>query len=362
MGQNIWLSRINKFKDVAIWSATAALRSVPSPTTLYQSLDHDYPKEPKYGQDQIGEYVKHTNRTAYIEPLFGYVIDEQGVWLPDSIYKHYPLPEQPWRRGTPSYGRFNAARRGRGAEVLEMDTVISLRHFWDWNFYHFYLDVLGKLQLFDMVGVPLDTPIILGAYVDQLPFPRQILNRGRLKELNWVVQGDRYIKADKIYYGRTWQPYGTRLKYLQKMMDVPSPSAPETGKRVFLTRKQTGTRHVVNMAELLPILDKYRFEIADTADLSLAETIDLFSDTRYLVAVHGAGMTNMMYRGDNPMSVLELHAADWYSPSFFNICRDYGYAHKQMTCPVGDSVRGNEANMFVDPQQFEQEIIELLQN
>src|SRR5690242_18647078 len=81
--------------------------------------------------------------------------------------------------------------------------------------------------------------------------------------------------------------------------------------RVFLTRNKTAARTIMNMPEIAKVLRQFEFQIVDTAGMSIDDQIDVFSKTRYLVAIHGAGLTNIIFRRDAPLSVLELCPTSW---------------------------------------------------
>ena len=102
----------------------------------------------------------------------------------------------------PSPVGFVQAQHGR-ARTVRHRSVISLRHPWEWNYYHFYLDVLGKIRIFDELGIDQSTPLVVGRYAMDLPFAQQVLQTGGLKDRTWIVQADTYILADEVYYCRT---------------------------------------------------------------------------------------------------------------------------------------------------------------
>ncbi len=219
----------------------------------------------------------------------------------------------------------------RRRHVVEVATVASLRHFWEWNYYHFYLDVLGKLSLLEKAGVNAQTPLAVAKYLDEAPFARQATKRGALSQRNWINPRDKYIKADKIIFCQTKTSYAERVATINRYMrdeadDANCANAPYCGvseRRIFLNR--SNNRRLANLPEVQNFLERNGFEIVDTAGMSLDEQIALFASVRYLIAIHGAGTTNIIFRQPHPMSVLELHHERYMAYDHRKLCDDFGY-------------------------------------
>lgn len=342
-----WADRIEKVGNRVQWLAQAC--RVPSP-----NVERIYPR--RTGREAVAsEFVKRCVGPAYIEPEFGYVISGEGAILQDSLLPNPYHEKPPWRIGLPSWDAFARGQRDRAGQTERYPRVISLRHFWEWNYYHFYVDVLGKLPLLEKAGLDATTPLVLGRYAQEMPFVQELLGRGSLKARNWIIQNDAYLLADEIYYCRSLQPAKTKLDYLLNTMCVPCPP-PDDEKRLFLTRKPGGPRSISNLDAVETVLREYHFCSVDTSEMPLAEQIDLFSRTRYLVAVHGAGMINMIFRQDAPLSILELYPLTWDSTCFFDIGQEFGYQAARLACQPADHSDPQHANLHVNLTQLRQHL------
>ncbi len=91
------------------------------------------------------------------------------------------------------------------------------------------------------------------------------------------------------------------------------------------------------------------FETVDTGTMPLRDQIELFRQTEVLVAVHGAGLTNMMFRAGRPMTVIELCSDAWASEDFRKIARDLDYDFTRLTFPAERGVDPQHADFAVDP-------------
>jgi hypothetical protein len=299
--------------------------------------------DPKFGD----QYVRKVTGPAYIEPVFGYIITEQGCLLEDSMLHNASNLFPPWRQGTPSFPDFQRSIKN-SAQVAEYKSVISLRHWWEWNFYHFFHDVLGKMQLMDAIGLPTSMPLVVGAYAGELQFAKQSLAIGKLADRDWVIQCKQYIKADEIYYNRTKESLKARMDYILDQMGVPVPPS-DGGEKIYLKRGRNAKRLVANADEIEELVAARGFRIVDTDGWDMRQQIELFANTRYLLGAHGAGMTNMIYRRTAPLSVLELRPESWVSTVFERLANDFGHPWSAIAGPPLDKNAGQGSDYRIAP-------------
>jgi hypothetical protein len=348
-----------KLATKVAWSAWSAAAPAPRIESLHQRRLVDEVRSNDIGMPYGSlEFVKRATGRLYIEPDWGYLIGANGHLIEESTAPNFEYAIPPWRLAMPSPVGFARARQGRTPTVHHR-SVISLRHPWEWNYFHFYHDVLGRLRLFDEVGIDQSTPLVLGRYAIELPFVRQIIDRGALKDRNWIIQDHTYVVADEVYYCRTKQQRKPKADYLLDLMGVPA-RRDEVNERVFLTRGQNVARHIVNMDEIEGTLREHGFRIVDVAGWTIDQQIELFSGTRYLVAIHGAGLTNMMFRRDSALSVLELHAETYRSLDFEAVCEEFGYAWDHLSGPPDSPNGGQHDNFSLDPVLLDEKIRQML--
>ena len=139
----------------------------------------------------------------------------------------------PWQLELPSPTAFVRDRRHKAAQRFE--TVVSLRHWWEWNYFHFYMDVLGKLAALDSAGISFDTPIAIGRYYNQLSWVRELLSCGSLADRRWIVHDEGLIEARSVVYCQARMTYRERADYVVRALGAPA--APSSGnRRIFLKR------------------------------------------------------------------------------------------------------------------------------
>lgn len=89
-------------------------------------------------------------------------------------------------------------------------------------------------------------------------------------------------------------------------------AAPTANTVVFITRASARERRLHNFDEVLHSLreafNTTDFVLYDDADYSLSDTITLFSGARFVLAPHGAGLTNLMF------SPPDTHVIEFLNP------------------------------------------------
>jgi len=126
-------------------------------------------------------------------------------------------------------------------------------------------------------------------------------------------------------------------------------------RRIFLTRSKLSLRFIENLEEIQPLLKLHKFEIVDSANMKVAHQIQLFSECEYLISVHGAGLTNIIFRQGNPLSILEIVHPSAYIPfHYIMLAHIYGYRYNVM---LGENGKlKHEGGFRVNPVNFQQMI------
>jgi hypothetical protein len=340
-----------KLLNKALWSARR-LGCSAHIETLYSGGTALYPV-----------YVKRIRGPVYLEPVFGYPITDGGFLIEEAMDPHYVEPKETWRNGLPSMLNFEQTIR-RPELIDRHKSVVSLRHFWEWNYFHFHLDVLGKLKLLSNFSFPKDTAYALGLYVRQMSFASDILSKGRLASKSFVVpdvDNRRIVLADELIYCRI-DPrfYRNRIECLVDQMDLP-PVSQGSCDKVFLTRNPPASSRILNFSELRPLIEARGFRIVDSAQLTVDEQIKTFAQVRYLAAVHGAGLINMIYRRAGLLSVLEIHASNYVTDDFRDISQEFNYKYQRLPCePVGPE-KAQGSGMHVNAGDLEMALDQLVQ-
>jgi len=296
------------------------------------------------------EFLLVFNRPCWIEPEFGWAIVEPNKLLYYSLATSRTL-FQP----KPSIFKFLQKRNAR-----KVSKAISLRDTGEENYFHFYNDVLSKLFFLPQHGIDVnEIPVIISKKLwDKQYFQFYYANSDFLKSLIWIVQDNQYIHCDSAIFCKPlthrkdlWAGILSRFKEL---------SISSGNKKVFLTRNKSRLRFIENMDEIEIISKTFGFITIDTDSLSASEQITLFSSTKFLIGIHGAGLTNMVFRKEK-CHVLELFPPPdlGYLPyHYIMLAKMSGF---QYTAQIGEFGRRKySGGFYLDPKKFKKTILDFI--
>jgi len=296
----------------------------------------------------IRKYILQVD-DCIIEPEYGWAITEAGDDLVfDSISNNSWIEVY-----HPKY--FKYKKNKKNAIAIEEAVVINMVKGGENNYWHFLHDLLGQIMMARTL-VKNELPFIISKAFSVKPYFIQALQISHeLRTINWIIRDDKYFHVKKAWFLQTMPNSNEQFHNVRALLDVPDGDA-TSGLRVFLTRSEKRIRFVKNRDVIETIAKKYGFKIIDTDVFSLPQQIELFSKTRYLVGIHGAGLTNLIFRKNAPLTLLELLPGDYIQPHYFWLCKGMGHDYD---CLVG-SVSGIDTSFEIDPLLFEERIISLL--
>src|SRR5690606_3823248 len=109
--------------------------------------------------------------------------------------------------------------------------------------------------------------------------------------------------------------------------------------RIFISRQNSGSRRIVNFDLFKSILEKYMFQIISIDEMNLNDQIALFKNSNIICAVHGAGLTNMIF--SKKTKIVEILANidsendfQWYD-FYYTLSQVLGF---QYSCFIADGV------------------------
>lgn len=194
----------------------------------------------------------------------------------------------------------------------------------EYNHYHFLVDVMPRIlalkaEGFGRKGRPI---LINSAISESLPF-KQFCSQAEAKNLQFEILSG-LVRVDNL---RVINQPGFEFEKFQLIQEAYG-FEPEQKpfRKVFLIRAPGLRRPMINQDELVEVMKGAGFEIVDFAKINFIEQMKIASETRWLVAVHGAGITNFIFHIFGSLSMLELRP-DYMKYQFFfkDIAASCGY-------------------------------------
>ncbi len=197
--------------------------------------------------------------------------------------------------------------------------VLNMR--WSHNFYHWLVEILPRLATLRRAGLQADYYM-----VDCLTsFQQEVLASLGIEAHQLIQPHCRLLlEAEQLFVPSHPTPaclraFGTMLSAgLGIDGDVPSP------RRIFISRRKTGTRTLENEEALEKLLHAQGFETHAMEEYPLAKQARLIRESEIIVATHGAGLANLVFARPETR-VIEIVPAGRYNAA----------CYPEMSCILG---------------------------
>lgn len=148
--------------------------------------------------------------------------------------------------------------------------------------------------------------MLIPAYYFKQPYIEPYL---RLLNVNWVTfeSREQVLVRELIVFTNLSIAHFNPQILAQIQNQLAPNSTPIPWRKVFVSRSKARFRKVVEEEMYHPLLKEKGFEILCLEDCSIEDQIRIFSETKFLVGIHGAGLTNMVFMPKGG-KVLELRA------------------------------------------------------
>ena len=299
------------------------------------------------------EYLLIYEQPCIIEPHYGWALSSENRLIYPSLgFSRVPYLPKP-------AGKVKAMR---DAPLEEYSELVSLRDTGEENYYHFYNDVLAKLFfLEEKIGLLPSVPILVSKQLFERPYFQYFLAHPYLRDRQWVVQHEQYIRSHRTYFCK---PLTHTPQYYRRILDMVWPEDRAVigtrDRRLFITRSPKRIRFIENNEEIADICQKMDFEVLDFDELTLSEQVQAVGQARYIVGIHGAGLANILFRGDHLLGLLEIYPPSTYFPfHYIMLANQLGYQYDGL---IGlPSTQPFSGGFRVDPAELSQRLAALLQ-
>lgn len=211
----------------------------------------------------------------------------------------------------------------------------------DTNYYHWLIDFLPRLI---MVKNHVDIrkyKIIVNSPL--LPFQQESLRLLDVDEQQLLkIPNDVAIRAKTTLVpsllASTTVPHPAIPKLLQSAF--PRKTTPGCD-YLYLSRQEARTRQLLNEPELIVLLERFGFRRYVPGSLTFQQQIDLCYGAKALVAVHGAGMANIVFCSD-AANIFEIYTPQHQVTSMYMLSRLFKRKHKFV--PARNITSGKDGN------------------
>jgi capsular polysaccharide biosynthesis protein len=164
--------------------------------------------------------------------------------------------------------------------------------------------------------------LLLPLRLKQYSYVREALEI--LKVQHEYIDPDQLVEVIELLLPTQTSPTGNPSAYaLEKLQalfrDKLMSSISRPFRKIYISRKKAPKRRVLNEDEIVPILQDAGFEIHVMEDYPLAEQIRLFSESKIVAGLHGAGFVNSMFMHAGTTLLEVRNNKDDYNNCFFSM-------------------------------------------
>ncbi len=283
------------------------------------------------------EYLVHYQKKGLLEPHYGWFLNSND----EVIVKSLPYGET-GITALPNYIIYVKRK------IIRIKSAVSIRYNW-FNYWHFYNDVLGQLYLLDKHNFDKKVPIIIPKEALKLDYVQQFFLTEYSKRWNWIFQErDIFIELESVYFCKSIPNIKDHFLFASNIFRSATTVNKSQEKKLFITRKLIRGRTIINIDEIISLLKQYEFEIIDSDDFSLNEQIDIFSSAETIIGIHGAGLTNMIYRYPEKCTLIEIFPPDMTPTHYYWLSKELGFNYNAVL-----GVEGDRNSFSVNKNQFE---------
>jgi capsular polysaccharide biosynthesis protein len=182
------------------------------------------------------------------------------------------------------------------------------------NYFHWLFDTLPRLRLLEASGFGWDRIVV----PRRTRFQRDGAALIGIDETRIIDAPDAQIEAAQLIVpglpGVSGNPPGWACAFLRERFLPHVRGAPTGTRKIYVSRRQSGTRKVLNEDELLAALAADGFELFFLEDLAFIDQVRLFHSAHTVVSAHGSGLSNLVFCPPGA-GVVEL-----FSPAYVNVC------------------------------------------
>lgn len=230
------------------------------------------------------------------------------------------------------------------------------------NYYHWLFDSLPRLWLLQRAGFRLEDVDWFILNQSRPAFQVQTLEKAGIarSKLRYtskyrIVQCRRLLVPSmpgRLGYAAPWA-----CRYLRELFLPKTPLVAD--RKIYISRQNAQGRKILNEADIVPILARHGFEIVHAERLNFDEQVRLFASARQVVAIHGAGMSNLVWCPPGT-TVLELGSPTHHNECFSTIAANGGLAYDHLFLDQAPAGAGDQdprfGNLIVKPDEFERKL------
>lgn len=135
-----------------------------------------------------------------------------------------------------------------------------------------------------------------------------------------------------------------------------------SNRKIYISRGKAKYRKVLNEEDVISLMRSFNYEILYYEDMSLTEQIEATANSKSVVSIHGAGLTNILFL-PTQSSVLEFKRDRIYhNQCFWHLASALGHRYYYLFGKPDDEnlvIEGNGCNLTIDIEKLYSTLIKM---
>ena len=239
-------------------------------------------------------------------------------------------------------------------------TAILCFDYWSDGYFHWICEALPRILLIEERLSSENIVLLLPERFRNSSFYTATLNAFRNIAFEWISENDILKCTNLLVPGRV-APSGSNnpeyIKQVQKRMLEHFGNTLHPYKNIYVSRKRTKRRKVLNEDKVIEMLQRFDFEIICFEDFSFEGQVNIMQKTKNCISIHGANLTNTIFMNEGS-NVLEFRMKnDSENNYYYALATACGVNYFYQTCEFKMfSTDGNDFNLKVDLLELERNI------
>ncbi|NJL55299.1 glycosyltransferase family 61 protein [bacterium] len=149
----------------------------------------------------------------------------------------------------------------------------------------------------------------------------------------------------------SWMPKWSLDFLRDTFLSLRSPDRP-AHRRLYITRAGASARRLVNEPQLLDALKPWNFEVVDLESFTVSEQATLFAEAEVVLAVHGSGLTNLVFCQPGT-AIVEIFSPYYVYPCYWLVAN---WQQLRYSYLLGRAPTGEFLHQFLYPDSREEEV------
>lgn len=225
---------------------------------------------------------------------------------------------------------------------------------WSAEYFHWLTDALSRLIAAEsLIG---NHSVLLPERYERLPYVQASLDILNIKA-HYYNPRNRLVVKELILPSHTAPTGNYNIEMIQKLRErFMMATTIHATKKIYVSRRKANKRKVLNESDVVVLLLDYGYEVHNFEDYSFQDQISLMRQTKKLVGLHGAGLTNMLFMQEQGQ-ILELrNEQDSHNNCFFSLASALNHDYYYLT-NRGNTTDTSQVDITVDIAQLTKIII-----